>query len=63
MHVSIDGYDNPELAKEVESLLEPFVYEFVQEYKGSISAEHGIGFLKAPHIFYSKNEDYIQMMV
>ena len=30
--------------------------------KGSISAEHGLGVMKAPHLHYSKTDDAIQMM-
>lgn len=30
--------------------------------KGSISAEHGLGVMKAPHIHYSKSADAIAMM-
>ncbi|CAM9019626.1 unnamed protein product [Wickerhamomyces anomalus] len=32
--------------KDVEKVLEPFVYEWVSSKKGSISAEHGLGFQK-----------------
>lgn len=30
--------------------IEPFVYEFTQQMKGSISAEHGLGFMKGEKI-------------
>jgi FAD/FMN-containing dehydrogenase len=29
---------------------------------GSISAEHGLGLMKAPHVHYSKTDDAVQMM-
>lgn len=48
--------------KEVEKALEPFVYEYIQEKKGSISAEHGLGFQKKPYIGYSKSDTEIKMM-
>lgn len=48
--------------KEVEQLLEPFVYEFVSKCGGSISAEHGLGFQKAKYVGYSKNQQSINMM-
>ncbi|KAI0304716.1 FAD-binding domain-containing protein [Russula brevipes] len=44
-------------APEIESALEPFVYELVASYKGSISAEHGIGAMKTHAIQYSKSDD------
>lgn len=66
---------------EIESALEPFVYELVGEslepamvfyagklmcllasYKGSISAEHGIGAMKTHAIHYSKPGVAINLM-
>jgi len=35
--------------------VEPFVYEYTSKLKGSISAEHGIGFLKKDYLHYSKD--------
>lgn len=51
-----------EYNKEVEKALEPFVYEFIESHKGSISAEHGLGFQKKNYIKYSKSETEINMM-
>ncbi|KAH3902728.1 probable D-lactate dehydrogenase [cytochrome] 2, mitochondrial [Saccharomycodes ludwigii] len=48
--------------KEVEKCLEPFVYEFVSSKKGSISAEHGLGFQKKNYIGYTKNAQEIKMI-
>lgn len=31
-------------------LIEPFLYEFTAQHRGSISAEHGMGLLKASHM-------------
>ena len=36
--------------KEVQKLIEPFVYEWTAKRKGSISAEHGLGQMKAEYI-------------
>ncbi|KAI5966034.1 DLD2 [Candida margitis] len=47
---------------EVESVLEPFVYEWVSSKKGSISAEHGLGFQKKNYIGYSKNPTEITLL-
>jgi len=46
----------------VTSLIEPFVYEWVAKYSGSVSAEHGVGFKKRNFISYSKCPESIAMM-
>lgn len=51
-----------EYSKEIEKVLEPFVYEWIQQHQGSISAEHGLGFQKKPYIGYTKNETEIKLM-
>jgi D-lactate dehydrogenase (cytochrome) len=51
-----------EYSKQIESVLEPFVYEWIQLKKGSISAEHGLGFQKKNYIGYSKNHVEISMI-
>jgi FAD/FMN-containing dehydrogenase len=48
--------------QEIEAALEPFVYELVASYKGSISAEHGIGAMKTHAIHYSKSAVAVDMM-
>jgi FAD/FMN-containing dehydrogenase len=48
--------------KEVEKLLEPWIYEQVQEMKGSISAEHGLGIAKKDFIGYSRSDTMIGLM-
>ena len=42
----------PTFIPEVGHLLEPFIYEYVQRYGGSISAEHGIGLVKSKYLKY-----------
>jgi len=42
--------------------IEPFVYEFTQRLRGSISAEHGLGFMKGEKIGYSKPARAVQVM-
>jgi len=49
---------NPEMTAKIE----PFVYEWVARHKGSISAEHGVGFKKRNFISYSKSDLSIQIM-
>ncbi|XP_053316724.1 D-2-hydroxyglutarate dehydrogenase, mitochondrial isoform X2 [Spea bombifrons] len=42
--------------------LEPFVYEWTAQHRGSISAEHGLGFKKRDHIHYSKSTEAVHLM-
>ncbi|EFW22746.1 hypothetical protein D8B26_006327 [Coccidioides posadasii str. Silveira] len=48
--------------KEVENMIEPWVYEWIQRRNGSISAEHGLGIAKKEFIGYSKNDTMIKLM-
>ncbi|KAJ7293389.1 FAD-binding domain-containing protein [Mycena rebaudengoi] len=48
--------------QEIQDALEPFVYELVASYRGSISAEHGIGAMKTHALHYSKNDVSIAWM-
>ncbi|ODV84992.1 hypothetical protein CANARDRAFT_207898 [[Candida] arabinofermentans NRRL YB-2248] len=51
-----------EYNKNVEKVLEPFIYKWIQNKNGSISAEHGLGFQKKNYIGYSKSEIEIKMI-
>lgn len=57
LNVSAPKYDDKLLAQ-----IEPFVYEWTASQKGSISAEHGLGFIKANAIHYSKPLNAVHMM-
>jgi FAD/FMN-containing dehydrogenase len=48
--------------KEVEKLLEPWVFEWVQKRNGSISAEHGLGLAKKEFIGYSRSDTMVKLM-
>lgn len=48
--------------KAVEKALEPFVYEWVAERNGSISAEHGLGLAKKNYIGYSRSDTMVRLM-
>lgn len=39
--------------------IEPYVYEWTSKHKGSISAEHGLGLMKANKIHYSKSPETV----
>lgn len=42
--------------------IEPFVYEWTSNHRGSISAEHGLGLMKANKIFYSKSPETVSVL-
>ncbi|CAH1419600.1 unnamed protein product [Lactuca virosa] len=50
LNVSAPQYDDVILAE-----TKPFVYEWTSKQHGSISAEHGLGLMKAEKIYYSKS--------
>lgn len=51
-----------QFSPELHSKIEPFVYEWVAKHKGSISAEHGVGFKKRDYLHYSKPNEAIEIM-
>ncbi|EFJ45502.1 hypothetical protein VOLCADRAFT_63840 [Volvox carteri f. nagariensis] len=57
LNISAPRYDDALL-----SLIEPFVYEYVSRHNGSISAEHGIGLMKAQCLSYSKGAVAVELM-
>ncbi|XP_065852476.1 D-2-hydroxyglutarate dehydrogenase, mitochondrial [Euphorbia lathyris] len=57
LNISATKYDDTILAQ-----IEPYVYEWTSKHKGSISAEHGLGLMKANKIFYSKTHETVQVM-
>ncbi len=46
----------------VVDVVEPYLWELVQEHGGSISAEHGIGTEKVNVMKYSKSPESIEIM-
>jgi FAD/FMN-containing dehydrogenase len=52
----------PQYNRETEDIIEPYVYEFTASHKGSISAEHGLGVMKANLIHYSKSPVMVELM-
>ncbi|XP_056323649.1 D-2-hydroxyglutarate dehydrogenase, mitochondrial isoform X2 [Danio aesculapii] len=42
--------------------IEPYVYEWTSQWKGSISAEHGLGLKKRNYIYYSKPSEAVALM-
>jgi FAD/FMN-containing dehydrogenase len=57
LNVAVRAYD-----KRVEQVLEPFVFEWIQKRKGSISAEHGLGVAKREFVGYTRGETELGIM-
>jgi D-2-hydroxyglutarate dehydrogenase len=52
----------PEFCEKTAALLEPFVYEWTAEHRGSVSAEHGVGLMKVDALRYTKSEAAVSAM-
>ncbi|OMJ21907.1 D-lactate dehydrogenase [cytochrome] 2, mitochondrial [Smittium culicis] len=48
--------------EKVTDLLEPYIYEWVENVNGSISAEHGLGIMKPSCLKYTKGPEIINTM-
>ena len=59
IHLNIS---TPRYEERFEQGLEPWVYEHTAARRGSISAEHGLGRMKAPCIGYSKSPEAVATM-
>lgn len=57
LNIPVRGFD-----KRVEKALEPFVYEWIQKRRGSISAEHGLGVAKSEFVGYSRGPTELAVM-
>ncbi|CAH1775670.1 unnamed protein product [Owenia fusiformis] len=51
-----------EFNKDLYGQIEPFIFEWTAQHKGSISAEHGMGFMKKNYMRYSKSEGAFDLM-
>lgn len=61
LHLNISIPDSGNVA-DVKAAVEPWVYEWVSAKRGSVSAEHGLGLMKASAIGYSKSNVAIDIM-
>ena len=61
LHINVGLRDERDYL-EAENLLEPFVYQIIRHFRGSISAEHGIGQMKSAYLGYQKSDLQIQYM-
>lgn len=64
LHLNIlkpEGMDNKAFFSQCETV-NKWVFEIVQRYKGSVSAEHGVGLVKKKYLQYSRSQAEIQLM-
>ncbi|KAG9132286.1 hypothetical protein Leryth_012957 [Lithospermum erythrorhizon] len=59
LHLNVSA---PSYSDSILSQIEPFVYEWTSNHRGSISAEHGLGLMKANRIHFSKSTETVQLM-
>ena len=59
LHLNVTS---PKYDPVVSSSLEPFIYEWVRGVRGSVSAEHGLGFKKRNCIGYTKSPTAVGQM-
>ncbi|PNF27569.1 D-2-hydroxyglutarate dehydrogenase, mitochondrial [Cryptotermes secundus] len=59
LHLNIT---TPKFDPAVLKIVEPFVFEWTSKLKGSVSAEHGIGFKKTQYIHFSKSQSSLNLM-
>lgn len=59
LHLNVSA---PEYDDKILEQIEPYVYEWTSKHRGSISAEHGLGLMKANKIYYSKSTETVQTM-
>lgn len=59
LHLNVQA---AEYNEELHKLIEPYVYEYTSRLRGSISAEHGIGFFKKSYLPLSKGSEALTLM-
>ena len=60
LHLNISRKKGP--CKNTLAVIEPFVYDYVTEHKGSISAEHGLGAMKVQELWRGKDTQEVRLM-
>lgn len=64
LHINIlkpKGWEREAFIKECEKV-NTILFELVQKYEGSISAEHGVGLLKKPYLQYTCSQEELALM-
>jgi len=63
LNIAMEGYEHsPETQARFYEMVDPFVMQFCRDNKGSVSAEHGIGYQKPHYLHYSKTNEMIDVM-
>eukprot|EP01013_Petalomonas_cantuscygni_P002439 TRINITY_DN12503_c0_g1_i1.p1 TRINITY_DN12503_c0_g1~~TRINITY_DN12503_c0_g1_i1.p1 ORF type:complete len:649 (-),score=125.70 TRINITY_DN12503_c0_g1_i1:433-2379(-) len=62
LHLNVVAVDRTTAPIALKKVLEPFVYEWVAQHGGSVSAEHGIGQLKTEYLKLSKSPVAMEVM-
>ena len=62
LNCTIKGFDNRQLLKKLTQKLEPYVFNYIRDKNGSISAEHGVGQQKPDYLEFSKTPEMIEYM-
>ena len=62
VHLNVCTPGRRGVTPEVMEVIEPFVYEFVRDHGGSISAEHGLGQMKPDKIYHTKSQTNVDIM-
>lgn len=61
IHINVAVHEKKNNEK-VEAILEPFIFQWLRDKKGSISAEHGLGLMKGKYLDYAKGKEVIEKM-
>ena len=62
LNVSYDRYNHDDGYEKLEKILEPYIFDYLKEINGSISAEHGVGIAKSAYLNRSQSEENIKLM-
>lgn len=62
LQIAVPGFEDKALQQKLNSVVEPFVMDFVKSASGSVSTEHGIGLQKTSFLDYSKSQAMIDYM-
>ena len=61
IHINVGVYEKKN-NETIENMLEPWIFQWVRDRKGSISAEHGLGLMKGKYLDYCKEKEVINVM-
>lgn len=62
INICLDSYEKNDNFYDVLNILEPFIFDYLREVNGSISAEHGVGQCKVDYLNRNHSEENIELM-